>query len=278
MGRISKRCFFNAVLGFGMGFLGGWHMRGSGLRTWLLRQLALEQVRFASARNPPDVANSFVVLVMGQSNVANHATPRGRGGAGTYSFTPDGFFACEDPLPGASGSGGSVWTRWAALRRQTDPVVSVVVACVAQGSSFASDWKPGGCHYPRVTAVVRSLQSRGFPIAAVIWHQGESEAWMNDIDASIYANELKSVMAGVRDLGVVAPIFVCQTSRDANGTVNLAIRKAQAGLRNSVVGVHAGPDTDLLGDEFRADGVHWNARGLDRFAEGLEACLRNVGL
>jgi hypothetical protein len=275
---VFKRCFVIPVLVFGTGVLVGWHLRGTGFGTRLLRFVGLQQVHLLSELHPPDAANSFVILVMGQSNVANHAMPRGRGGAGTYSFTPDGFFACEDPLPGASGSGGSVWTRWAALRRQTDPVVSVVVACVAQGSSFAHDWKLGGRHYPRVTAVVRSLQSRGYPIAAVIWHQGESEAWRNEIDASLYANELKSVMAGVRDLGVVSPIFVCQTSRDANGTVNLAIRKAQAGLRNSVVRIHAGPDTDLLGVEFRADGVHWNARGLDRFAEELEVCFRRARL
>lgn len=110
MRSILQPCWLIAVFVFvfGMGLAGGWSLRGTGFGSWILRLVGLEQSHLASPRKAPEVTNSFVILALGQSNAANHGRPRGRAGAGTYAFAADGFFACEDPLPGASGSGGSV--------------------------------------------------------------------------------------------------------------------------------------------------------------------------
>lgn len=77
----------------------------------------------------------------------------------------------------------------------------------------------------------------------------------------------------MRALGITAPIYVCLTSRDGQGVINPAIRQAQASVWNSRGGVFAGPDTDSLGDAFRSDGVHFNARGLEAFAVLLQRAM-----
>lgn len=50
-----------------------------------------------------------VLLVVGQSNAANHGSPRGRAGSGSYALSAEGVFRLEDPLSGASGPSGYPW-------------------------------------------------------------------------------------------------------------------------------------------------------------------------
>lgn len=109
-------------------------------------------------------------------------------------------------------------------------------------------------HARRLPEVLKALRSQQLEVDAVVWHQGETEAWI----------------ASVRALGIDAPIYVCLTSRDGQGVINLGIRQAQASVWNSQERVFAGPDTDSLGDSLRSDRVHFNARGLEAFAVLLQ--------
>ena len=54
-------------------------------------------------------------IAAGQSNAAKHGTPRARSGDGTFALAASGIYPLADPLPGSSGSGGSLWSRWSAL-------------------------------------------------------------------------------------------------------------------------------------------------------------------
>src|SRR4051812_7416200 len=50
--------------------------------------------------------STFVFLVLGQSNAANHGETRHRADGNVFAF--DGkLYEAEDPLPGATGDGGS---------------------------------------------------------------------------------------------------------------------------------------------------------------------------
>lgn len=221
---------------------------------------------------PPVWRDPFVLVVVGQSNVANHGRSRGRSGIDSYAVSLDGVFHLDDPLPGASGPGGSPWPHWAALQQRNRPGSQVVVASVAQGSSAVSDWIPGGVHSQRLPDVLRALRQQQLNVDAVVWHQGETESW-SGADAAAYAANLRSWIASVRALGVDAPIFVCLTTRDGQGVINPSIRQAQASVWNSQDRVFAGADTDSLGDAFRSDGVHFNGRGLQAFAALLQEAM-----
>jgi|688.fasta_scaffold262250_2 lysophospholipase L1-like esterase len=220
----------------------------------------------------PTWRDPVVLLVAGQSNAANHGRPRGRAGSGSYALSVEGVFRLEDPLPGASGPGGSPWPPWAALQQRARPGTQVVVAAIAQGSSAVADWIPGGVHAQRLPEVLKALRRQQLAVDAVVWHQGETEAWSGG-DAAAYEANLRRWIASVREQGINAPIFVCLTSRDGQGVINPAIRQAQSSVWNAQVNVFAGPDTDSLGDAFRSDGVHFNARGLEAFASLLQRAM-----
>lgn len=247
-------------------------------RAGLLGRLASLASPATSDRRPlaskPTWHQPFVLIVAGQSNAANHGTPPARSGAGTYALAADGLYPLADPLPGASGTGGSPWSRWAALRRVAQPDRDVIVASVAQGSSAVTDWVGSGPHAQRLAALLPQLKRAGLQVDAVVWHQGETESWGSQADGISYRRSLQQWIDSVRALGITAPIVVCLTSRDGAGIINPTIRAAQASVWDARRHVYAGVDTDSLGDSFRSDGVHFNSRGLDQFARLLERALQ----
>lgn len=249
------------------GILAGIALQRSGLPAAFWRTLA-PPPKAVPLAEPVVWSDPFVLIAVGQSNAANHGLPRGRAGSGSYALSAKGVLRLEDPLPGASGPGGSPWPHWAALQQRARPGSQVVVAAIAQGSSAVADWIAGGVHAQRLPAVLKALRSQQLAADSVVWHQGETEAWSSD-DAAAYEANLRRWIASVRALGINAPIYVCLTSRDGQGVINPAIRQAQASVWNSQERVFAGADTDSLGDAFRSDGVHFNARGLEAFAKLL---------
>ena len=220
----------------------------------------------------PTWRNPFVLVVVGQSNGANHGQLRGRAGEGAYALAVDGLFSLQDPLRGASGKGGSPWPYWASLEQHARPGIQVVVASIAQGSSAVVDWIGEGQHAQRLPQLQKALLQQGLKVDAVVWHQGETEAW-SGADPVAYQQNLRSWIASVRSLGIRAPIYVCLTSRDGDGVINPSIRQAQASVWNRQAEVYAGPDTDSLDGSYRSDGVHFNGRGLEAFALLLQQAM-----
>ena len=106
---------------------------------------------------PPPWRNPFVLVVVGQSNVANHGTPRGRSGGASYAAAAKGIYRMEDPLPGASGSGVSPWPYWAAQRLYANSDQQLLVVLIAQSSSAVADWAAGGVHARRLPEVLAVL-------------------------------------------------------------------------------------------------------------------------
>ena len=244
---------------------------------WAGLPRALVQAFTPMAPNPgrleaPIWKDPYVLVVAGQSNAANHGSTRARAGPGAYAISLNGLFRLEDPLPGASGPGGSPWPHWAAQRQLDHPGHQVVVASIAQGSSAVADWINAGVHAQRLPQLHAALRREGLQVDVVLWHQGETEAWSGG-DPAAYTASLRRWIASVRELGITAPIYVCLTSRDGQGVINPAIRHAQASVWNRAAGVFAGPDTDSLGSPYRSDGVHFNQQGLEAFASLFERAM-----
>src|SRR5262249_42279517 len=139
-----------------------------------------------------DDPDTGVFLVMGQSNAANHGDRRHTAGDQVFAFD---FFRTQatvasDPLPGGSGTGGSVWTRLG------DPLISggvfkrVLFIPIAYGGTYAADWAPNGTMSRRTAMALarlrRTLGSRVVNVSAVLWQQGEAEANHTQMTAAQY--------------------------------------------------------------------------------------------
>ncbi|HTI85961.1 MAG TPA: sialate O-acetylesterase [Alphaproteobacteria bacterium] len=231
-----------------------------------------------------DDPETGVFLVMGQSNAANHGDRRHTANDRVFSFD---FFRVQatvasDPLPGASGSGGSVWTRLGDRLINEGVFKRVLFIPIAFGGTYVADWAPNGSMNRRTAFALgrlrRALGTRIINVSAVLWQQGEAEANHTTMSAEQYQHAFQEVVADLRARGVFAPVMaacstLCEAGERTHDNAD-EIRKALRGLDDPASGLLRGPDTDVIGHEDRYDRCHLADSGLSRCADLWFAAIR----
>ena len=89
--------------------------------------------------------------------------------------------ACQpDPLAGATGQGGAVWTRLpAALARCPGPPPLRMSILAVDATSAGHSARPERVPLARLGQDLGQLARWGFPADGVLWHQGEAYARLN---------------------------------------------------------------------------------------------------
>jgi hypothetical protein len=219
------------------------------------------------ARFGARTARTAVLLTAGQSNAANYGQMPVSPREGVYNFNWfDGrCYRARDPLLGADGNGGSVWTRLGDLLVSRGSYDQVLIAPIAVGGSALSRWIPGGDLHRRLVETRRRLQAAGIEVTHVLWHQGERDAELGT-SAEQYTEQFGKLVASLRGLGIGAPVFAALASA-CGGPPSETIRAAQLGLPLHIEGVRRGPDTDSLANlAYRYDACHFSDAGLDAHA------------
>ena len=214
---------------------------------------------------------SMVALTFGQSNAANSGQTRGQAEAEVYSFFEGELYSAQDPLLGADGGRGSVWTRLGDQIVAAGLYPSVIFVPIAAGGSQISQWGPEGDLYPRLTQAIRSMNQVDLIPTHLLWHQGESNA--NRTDSQTYQQYFLEILAGFRQQGIEAPIYVSQATF-CQGRDDPQLRQAQRDLVDPDLGIRLGPNTDILGLCYRYDGCHFSDEGLERAADLWLEALR----
>ena len=207
----------------------------------------------------------MVALVFGQSNAANFGESRRKAGVGVYYFFRGRFGRAQDPLPGANGVNGSVWTRLGDQLIAARLFSQVIFVPAAIGATEIGLWAPGGLLHEDLLRNVRETLQAGYQFTHLLWHQGESDAVLK-ISPADYKLRFRNMIAAIRTLGVDAPVFVAQATRCGDYLPSQDIRWAQHDLVDPAQNVFAGPDTDTLDNSWRHDGCHFSNKGLDRHA------------
>lgn len=217
----------------------------------------------------PDCA---VFLVLGQSNAANHGDTRYAVQEAVYSldFLRMACYRADDPLPGASGSGGSVWSRLGDRLIKAKLFRRVLFVPLAFGGTFIADWTPQHNYHRRTALALSRLRKQlgvdRMPFSAVFWKQGEAEANVTEMPAEQYKAHFHEIVRDLRANGVVSPVFVARATLcevNENPFKNReAIRAAQASLPDARAGIFAGPDVDRIGFDQRYDRCHLANDGL----------------
>ena len=218
----------------------------------------------------------LVLLALGQSNAGNH---------GAYSISDDAPIAmmsgadcvlAEDPLPGATGKGGSIWRHLPALLSQELDGREILLSVLAVDATTIDDWtSPGNMLAARLIDQIQSLQLRGLKPDYVLWQQGEADAQMSTT-ATEYRLGLDRLAALLNKAGTNAPVLLARSTVCRSGPspwIRSAVEQAVADNPRFI----SGPDTDsLVGEAFRTDGCHLNEKGLRFAAKAWATAIKQI--
>jgi hypothetical protein len=250
-----------------------WDWRRTSRPDTLAQRLAAEQG--VGAARPLDCADlrersPIVLLALGQSNAGNHGQMAPASQPAVTIIHDGRCWSAQDPLPGGTGEGGSIWQPMIAQIQASAPQRPVVLAVLAVDASSSAEWIASGSPLrARLVTVLGGLSRARLAPHFVLWQQGEADARAG-IAAPRYRDNLIQLQALLRDNGINAPILLAK-STVCRSAPSLPIRQAVDDLVALGTGFSLGPDTDNLASpgstlELRRDGCHFSALGLVRAA------------
>ena len=211
-------------------------------------------------------SRTMVALVFGQSNSANSSPDRYVPKKNVYVFYEGKCYTAVDPLPGTSGTGGSVWSRLGDKLIEAGLYDNVLFVAVGVGGMPMRRWKPDGDLYPRVLDAIASLNSKGIKLTHMLWHQGESDNGEHT-KKDDYKAMFMAMVEDIRKHGVDAPIYVAVATRCGAQPVGYEIQQAQRELVNTTLKIFPGAYSDeILSIDDRHDACHFTASGLEKHA------------
>ncbi len=246
-----------------------------------------------------------VFVVAGQSNAANGGEERQVTRTGmVVNFTGTQWQLANDPQPGADCEGGSFIPAFGDALVERFGIPIGVVTCGIGGTSVR-EWLPERATFPSAPTIrtrVRQLpdgtwtsdgeafnllvdrmkQLGANGIRAVLWHQGEADAY-DRLSGELYSQYLARIITESRkETGLNTPWFVAQVSyiKPTEPSVP-AIRAGQKSLWDRKIALE-GPDSDALAGDLRSNngqGIHFSGKGLRehgvRWADKIASWLIN---
>jgi hypothetical protein len=202
-----------------------------------------------------------VFIVAGQSNAAGWSESLFLGSSvdvrlGTLRDGEIRWRNADDPQ--VVFGGGSVWPLVGQeLSMKTGLPVGFI--SVAEGGSSIREWQKGGRLYAQLLQALQA--TKPYYIRAILWAQGESDA---DLTSEQYAHYLSALIeeinADLRSGQYSVPWVVARSSYNKGAVFDGPRDGVDAVVRSGFA--RPGPDTDLLGPEYReADNLHFNAKG-----------------
>ena len=243
------------------------------------------------------------LFVWGQSLAANAGYGRyaARNTDKTFVYSNGNYYPCIDPIVGAEGGGGSVWSRLAdsILGRpiNNSTVSQVVIGCCAQGSTSITHWAPGGNESETLHRCLSDYMANVGQPTHLAYSQGESD--VGNLSTEQWVDQWQTMLASIRNLGCATKIWtsietICnrRTANDPfdedviretpNSYVKTEIGRQNIRAAQRIVGAHSpdtrpGPNLDLIDWHLRAcgDGCHFGERGLAMAARAWATALIN---
>lgn len=226
-------------------------------------------------------SRTAVIITLGQSNAANHGLGNhvASGQVDNFNLYDGHCYHAADPLLGASGAGGNFATRLGDILIQRGRFDRVILAPIAQGGTTVEQWADEGMFNRRIMAIIRRLYDAHLTPDFILWHQGEGNLGVGDSEGRQYRKNLLEVVRTFREFGIDTPFYIALTTRCGTPRPNAVnIRAGQRGAVDIKIHTFLGPDTDLLGPEFRDPQIcHFNEAGLVRHAEMWADALSALG-
>lgn len=216
-----------------------------------------------------------VIFTFGQSNSANYGQTKYVCQEEVYNWHKGNIFKAKDPLIGASGDKGSVWTRLADKMINQGVSKKILLVPLGIGKTRISQWSKDGEYFKLITETLNDLKARKIDIDYILWHQGESDNLLNTSSES-YISDFEYIRMVFRNNDIKAPIFIAIATYHPNENsiknkqfgCDTIIQNAQKSLIDKFPDIFLGANTDILDKSYyRHDGVHFSVIGLEKHAE-----------
>lgn len=214
------------------------------------------------------------LLMLGQSNAANHGQPSQPRSAAAAALVFDGHgcFAMQDPLPGGTGSGASIWSQLPAALGRQGIAGPIEISVLGVESTTINEWaRASSPLHQRLRQQLTALQNARWQPDLVLWQQGEADA-MAGTSAAAYQHDFEQLLITLQSHGIKAPVMTalstyCAGRQEAGDAAASVIRAALTDLPRRLPQVVVGPDTDRLINQHRWQKCHFSATGLSAAAE-----------
>lgn len=208
----------------------------------------------------------LVLLALGQSNAGNHGARSRDTSAAVALIADDKCILATDPLPGATGSGGSIWSRLPRqLKAQGIETRPVVMSVIAVDAATIDDWISPTSPLPEMLkSRVAHMKRLGLPPDFVLWQQGEADGRKNTTEQHYFDGLMQ--LGSLLDLtGTQAPVLLAY-STVCGSDPHMPIRQAIERVIAADSRFRLGPDTDTLAGPINRDGCHLTTTGLESAA------------
>jgi hypothetical protein len=223
---------------------------------------------------PPQTAHTAIILALGQSNIANHASIRvnTRHPRAVLSYFDGKCYVAGSPLLGASGDGGEFLTLLADRLIDDDVYRSVIVVPAGIGGMAIALWQRNGQLNDMLLRTLKGLPP-GYKVTQVLWQQGESDFLLTTPPAD-YVASFRSLVDVLVENGVDAPLYISISTKCGPWTANNPIAVAQRSLIDSRR-VFLGVDSDgLLETKDRFDDCHLSESGQRKTAAAYAEAIK----
>jgi hypothetical protein len=224
-------------------------------------------------------SRTMVALTLGQSNAANYSDVKYKVKRAVYSYNKGELYKANDPLPGASDKGGSVWSVLGDMLIDSSLYDKVIIIPIAEGGTNISCWGSGNCNKTLIETL-KDLKQRNIQLTHVFLHQGESDNLQNT-SKETYKNELQKVLKTINTYQVNTPFYISIASFHSHainkpGGIDTNIQNAQKEFINEHRNVYMGAFTDTIIHAIdRYDGIHFSGYGIKKYATSWFNAIKN---
>ncbi len=229
---------------------------------------------------PTQANDTAVLLVIGQSNSANHAGKKfaTRFPQNVFNYFEGRCYIAFSPLLGASGEGGEFITPLADKLISVGAYKTVVIVSSGISGTPISRWQKDGDLNEMLLSTLKDVNQK-YKITQIIWHQGEND-FINFTSAKNYIKSFNSLLESLAEIKVAVAVFVSVATKcGSNWRENNPTAIGQKQLIDNKK-IFLGVDTDtLLADVDRqSDKCHFSESGQVKTASAYaEAIFKNIG-
>jgi hypothetical protein len=204
------------------------------------------------------------ILVIGQSISSNCNQHVYGPVANVYQFGLNGDIKdAKDPFEWADCSSGSMWMPLGKKLIDAGVARKVVFMPIGVSGTSVQAWQEGGVAFAKLNRALEIINQRGIEFDFAFWHQGSANS---GTPADVYTESLSAVVGYVNRNVKIARWLIAVHSR-CGGPADLSIEAAQLAFGNAPgLGRYLGPNTNLLGDDYRSDRCHLNEKGQEAMA------------